>query len=129
MKERKAKQLSVMASGMGMPSMGIYSYELYKFYDVENIIRIGSAGAYTKKLKVMDVVLADAAWSESAYGYAQCLDDSAWKFPSKEFSFLHLSDTDFRFCKTQNFVSFTFRIIVSIMVTVQNRTNHLLMRP
>ena len=80
----KGKKLSVMASGMGMPSMGIYSYELYKFYDVENIIRIGSAGAYTKKLNVMDVVLADAAWSESSYGYAQCLENSVWKYPSKE---------------------------------------------
>ena len=54
----KGATVSVMASGMGMPSIGIYSYELYKFYDVENIIRIGSAGAYTEKLKVLDVVLA-----------------------------------------------------------------------
>ena len=46
----KGVTVSVMASGMGMPSIGIYSYELYKFYDVENIIRIGSAGAYTDKL-------------------------------------------------------------------------------
>ena len=45
----KGVTVSVMASGMGMPSIGIYSYELYKFYDVENIIRIGSAGAYTDK--------------------------------------------------------------------------------
>ena len=67
----KGATVSVMASGMGMPSIGIYSYELYKFYDVENIIRIGSAGAYTDKLKVLDVVLADAVWSESTYGQAQ----------------------------------------------------------
>ena len=90
----KGKQLSVMASGMGMPSMGIYSYELYKFYDVENIIRIGSAGAYTKKLNLMDVVLADAAWSESAYGYAQCLEDSEWKYPSKELNTVILSTAE-----------------------------------
>ena len=45
-----------MASGMGMPSIGIYSYELYKFYDVENIIRIGSAGAYSKDIKLYDVI-------------------------------------------------------------------------
>ena len=83
-----------MASGMGMPSMGIYSYELYKFYDVENIIRIGSAGAYTKKLNLMDVVLADAAWSESAYGYAQCLEDSEWKYPSKELNTVILSTAE-----------------------------------
>ena len=43
----KGKKVSVMGSGMGMPSIGIYSYELYKFYDVENIIRIGSGGAYS----------------------------------------------------------------------------------
>ena len=42
----KGKEVTIMASGMGMPSMGIYSYELYKFYDVENIIRIGSCGSY-----------------------------------------------------------------------------------
>ena len=69
---------------MGMPSIGIYSYELYKFYDVENIIRIGSAGAYTDKLKVLDVVLADAVWSESTYGQAQSLDMKNWQYPSEE---------------------------------------------
>ena len=60
------------------------SYELYKFYDVENIIRIGSAGAYTDKLKVLDVVLADAVWSESTYGQAQSLDMKNWQYPSEE---------------------------------------------
>ena len=52
----KGKRVSVMASGMGCPSIGIYSYELYAFYDVENIIRIGSAGAITDKLKLRDIV-------------------------------------------------------------------------
>ena len=66
-----------------MPSIGIYSYELYKFYDVENIIRIGSAGAYTDKLKVLDVVLADSVWSESTYGQAQSLDMKNWQYPSE----------------------------------------------
>ncbi len=80
----KGKEISVMASGMGMPSIGIYSYELYKFYDVDAIIRIGSAGAYSRELKVMDVVLADAAWSESTYGQAQNLELDAWKYPSAE---------------------------------------------
>ena len=61
------KLVTVMGSGMGMPSIGIYSYELYKFYDVESIIRVGSAGAYTDKLKLYDVVLAKNAWSESSY--------------------------------------------------------------
>lgn len=52
----KGKKVSVMASGMGCPSIGIYSYELYSFYGVENIIRIGSAGAITEKLKIRDIV-------------------------------------------------------------------------
>lgn len=59
--------ISVMASGMGMPSIGIYSHELYSFYGVENIIRIGSAGSYSPDLHVHDVVLATAAYSESTY--------------------------------------------------------------
>lgn len=67
----KGKKISVMGSGMGMPSIGIYSYELYKFYGVETIIRIGSAGAYTKELQLFDLVLADSAWSESSFALAQ----------------------------------------------------------
>ncbi len=63
------KRVSVMASGMGMPSMGIYSYELFNFYDVENIIRIGSAGAMTDKLKLRDVVAGMSAYTTSNYGY------------------------------------------------------------
>ena len=63
--------VSVMASGMGMPSIGIYSWELYKFYDVENIIRIGSAGSYRDWLKVRDVTLAERAVSESSYARVQ----------------------------------------------------------
>lgn len=63
----KGRKITVMGSGMGMPSIGIYSYELFKFYDVDNIIRIGSAGAYTEQLKLYDVVLAKNSWSESSY--------------------------------------------------------------
>jgi len=63
----KGRKITVMGSGMGMPSIGIYSYELFKFYDVDNIIRIGSAGAYTDQLKLYDVVLAKSSWSESSY--------------------------------------------------------------
>ncbi len=63
----KGKKVSVMGSGMGMPSMGIYSYELYKFYDVERIIRIGSVGAYSDKLNFYDIVLATSAFSESTF--------------------------------------------------------------
>jgi len=70
----KGKRVSVMASGMGMPSIGIYSYELYNFYGVENIIRIGTAGAINAKLKVRDVVAAMSAYSTSNYGYQFGLD-------------------------------------------------------
>jgi purine-nucleoside phosphorylase len=61
------KKVTVMGSGMGMPSIGIYSFELFKFYDVENIIRIGSCGAYTDQLKLYDVILAKDAYSESTF--------------------------------------------------------------
>ena len=65
------KKITVMGSGMGMPSIGIYSYELFKFYDVDIIIRIGSAGAYTKDLKLYDLVLVKASFSESTYAKTQ----------------------------------------------------------
>lgn len=61
------KRISVMGSGMGMPSIGIYSYELFAFYDVDTIVRIGSAGSYDSKLKVYDTVLVTDAFSESSY--------------------------------------------------------------
>lgn len=67
----KGKEITIMASGMGMPSIGIYSYELFKFYDVDNIIRIGSAGSYVKDLKVYDVLLVDNCYSESSYAKTQ----------------------------------------------------------
>ncbi len=63
----KGVPVSVMASGMGMPSMGIYSYELFNFFDVDNIIRIGSAGALDKDIKVRDVVLGMGACTNSHY--------------------------------------------------------------
>lgn len=63
----KGKELTVMASGMGMPSIGIYSYELYKFYGVENIIRIGSCGGHVDYLKVLDIVLVDNAYTEGNF--------------------------------------------------------------
>lgn len=61
------KKVTVMGSGMGMPSIGIYSYELYKFYDVETIIRIGSCGSYTDKVDIYDVIIVEDAYSESSY--------------------------------------------------------------
>jgi len=79
----KGKPVTVMASGMGQPAIGIYSYELYKFYDVENIIRVGSAGSYVEKLAVRDVVLADSAYSESTYAKEQCGEESDILYPSE----------------------------------------------
>lgn len=63
----KGKKVSVMASGMGCPSIGIYSYELFNYYDVKNIIRIGSAGAISPKLKLKDIVIGLSAYTNSGY--------------------------------------------------------------
>lgn len=80
----KGIPVSVMASGMGMPSIGIYSHELFNFYGVENIIRVGSAGSYTERLNVMDVTVADVAYSDSSYALIQggCTDKEI--LPSQE---------------------------------------------
>ena len=61
------KRLSVMASGMGCPSMGIYSYELFNGYDVDNIIRVGSCGALNRELGILDLVIAQGACYEPGY--------------------------------------------------------------
>ena len=63
----KDKPISVMASGMGMPSIGIYSYELFNFFGVQNIIRIGSAGSYNGNVKIRDIVIAEGACTDSNY--------------------------------------------------------------
>lgn len=63
----KGKEITVMASGMGMPSMGIYCYELYKVYGVENIIRIGSCGAYKPELKLFDIILSNQVYNEGNF--------------------------------------------------------------
>ncbi len=78
------RPISVMGSGMGMPSIGIYSYELYRFYGVENIVRIGSAGSYTERAKLFDVVLAAGAVSESTYARVQCGMEGDITYPSEE---------------------------------------------
>lgn len=69
--EYKGVKVSVMASGMGMPSMGIYSYELFKFYQVERILRIGSCGALRPELELGQVLLVDESWSESTFALLQ----------------------------------------------------------
>ena len=63
----KGKEITVFSTGMGMPSMGIYSYELFKFYDVDTIIRIGSCGGYSPDLKLFDIILSEQVFSESNY--------------------------------------------------------------
>ena len=80
----KGKKVSVMGSGMGMPSIGIYSYELFTQFDVKCIIRVGSCGSYADDLNLNDVVLADSAWSESSFAKTQngCEDDVI--YPSAE---------------------------------------------
>ncbi len=67
----KGKRISVMGSGMGMASIGIYSYELFNFYGVNRIIRIGSAGSYTKQCDLYDLIVVKEAFSESSFAFQQ----------------------------------------------------------
>ncbi|MBR6921236.1 MAG: purine-nucleoside phosphorylase [Clostridia bacterium] len=67
--EYEGQRVSVMASGMGMPSIGIYSYELYNFFEVENIMRIGSAGAMVEGIKVRDIVMGMGACTNSNFAH------------------------------------------------------------
>ena len=80
----KGNRVSVMGSGMGIPTIGIYSYELFHFYDVEAIIRIGSTGAMSADLDVYDVVLVDSAYSENTYAREQAGVDERVMYPSPE---------------------------------------------
>lgn len=70
------RAISVMGSGMGMPSIGIYSYELFSSYNVERIIRIGSCGSYTADLNLYDVIIAEDAWSESTFARTQGVSEA-----------------------------------------------------
>ena len=69
--EYKGKTITVMAHGMGIPSIGIYAYELYNEYDVERIIRVGSCGSYNKDIHVRDIILVDKVYSESTFAKVQ----------------------------------------------------------
>ncbi len=80
----KGEKITVMASGMGCPSMGIYSYELFKFYDVEQIIRVGSAGAYSIDIPLFDMVLVSSSLSNSNYAYMLNGTKERECFPDKE---------------------------------------------
>lgn len=65
----KGKRITLMAHGMGIPSMGIYAYELFKFYNVKKIIRLGSCGAYSKDLNLLDIIIVDKSYTESNFSY------------------------------------------------------------
>lgn len=81
----KGKEVTIAGSGMGQPSIGIYSYELFHFYDVENIIRIGSAGSYDKDLGLYEIVLATDSYSDStAFGQLVLKEETHVQTPSKE---------------------------------------------
>lgn len=66
----KNKEVTVMASGMGMPSIAIYSYELFNFYNVENIIRLGSCKSLNKEIDIKDIILAEEAYTLSNFAYS-----------------------------------------------------------
>ena len=63
----KGKRVTVFASGMGIPSIGIYAYELYKYYDVETIVRIGTCGSFNQNIKLLDVILSSGAYCKSYF--------------------------------------------------------------
>jgi len=98
----KGVPVSVMASGMGMPSIGIYSHELYNFFGVENIMRVGSAGAMQKSLALRDIILASSACTDSSYikscfdlpgSYAPCADFTLLSLAAKKAKEMGLSHT------------------------------------
>ena len=83
----KGRKFTVMSSGMGMPSMGIYAYELYKFYDVSNIIRVGSCGAYTKDLNLYDVLLVNGSYSESSFARVMSGNEDEIQYSTESLNF------------------------------------------
>ncbi|MCR4907421.1 MAG: purine-nucleoside phosphorylase [Lachnospiraceae bacterium] len=85
----KGKELSVMGHGMGIPSVGIYSYELFNYYDVDNILRIGSAGALQDNINVMDIVIAMSATTDS--NYAEQFGIPGHFAPTADFHLLELA--------------------------------------
>lgn len=65
----QGEKISIVASGMGIPSMGLYAYELFSYYDVSKIIRIGTCGSMNQNVKVNDILLAESSYSESSFAY------------------------------------------------------------
>ena len=88
----KGKRVSVMGSGMGMPSIGIYATELFKFYGVENIIRVGSCGSYQENIDLYDVILVHGCCTDSNYAYQYNLNGGTFSAIS-DFGLLHKAYT------------------------------------
>ena len=80
----KGKEITVMASGMGMPSMGIYAYELYDFYKVENIIRIGTCGVFDESVGLKDILLVDKSYNEGNFARNYNDQDIHWGMAASE---------------------------------------------
>lgn len=80
----KGKEITVMASGMGMPSMGIYAYELYDYYKVENIIRIGTCGVFDESVGLKDILLVDKSYNEGNFAYNYNDQKVNWAFAANE---------------------------------------------
>ena len=80
----RGREISVMGHGMGIPSIGIYSYELYKFYGVENIIRVGSCGGYLDQMKLFDIILVEAANSTSSFARTAFAYPEDIMYPDRE---------------------------------------------
>lgn len=79
----KGKRVSLASAGMGIPSMGIYSYELYKFFGVKQIIRVGTCGVLSPEIKVRDILVADSAYSISSFNQSFGHTDDTLFFPNK----------------------------------------------
>ena len=79
----KGKRVSVMGSGMGIPSISLYAYELYQFYGVENIIRIGSTGTYKEDIDVFETILVTGSYSDSSYARCMCGDENVFQYPDE----------------------------------------------
>ena len=78
----KNEEVTIMASGMGMPSIGIYSYELYKFYEVEQIIRIGTCGALQNEVNIRDIIIPTEAYTLSNFAYQHSGKSKNKEYPS-----------------------------------------------
>ena len=111
----KGKEVTIMASGMGMPSMGIYAYELYKVYEVENIIRIGSCGGYGENLELFDTILAESSYAEGNFAYTFNSEECHLVEASKELNELLESvaaEQNIKYVKGQVFCSECFDLYI-----------------